>query len=223
MENKPVKRPQIKICGLTNIQEALGCATLGANAIGCVFYPKSPRNVDKEMAKDISMALYPEVKTVGVFVNATFDKIIETVERCFLGAVQLHGQETPELIAHLRAEKLTVIKGLYVQDTPSLEDASQFEASSFLVEHAKGKLPGGNAQEWNWEKARRFGDEHPFILAGGLSPENVAYALESSQPDAVDVSSGVEFKPGRKDLNKVEAFIRTVSQCNLTREVRRIF
>ena len=223
MKGKPENRPQIKICGLTNIQEALGCATLGANAVGCVFYPKSPRYVDEEMAKDIAMALYPEVKTVGVFVNETFDKIIETVDRCFLGAVQLHGQETPELIARLRAEKLSVIKGLYVQDAPSLEDAPKYKASAFLVEHGKGVLPGGNAQEWNWEKAKCFGDEYPFVLAGGLSPENIAYALESSQPDAVDVSSGVEYEPGRKDLNKVEAFIRTVFQCNLRREVRRIF
>lgn len=145
-------RPQVKICGITRAEEALGCIALGANAIGCVFYPKSPRHVTDEQAKKICMALPGEIIKVGVFVNETFSRIMDRVENCFITAVQLHGQESPELVSRLRKENLMVIKALFSEGKPTLNDVLNYNASAFLVECGKGVLPGGNALQWNWEK-----------------------------------------------------------------------
>jgi len=216
-------KPQIKICGLTVPEEALKCAALGANAIGLVFYPKSPRNLSENQAREITAVLPPHIKTVGVFVNETFSNIMRKVEYCGLNAVQLHGEESPELVSRLRGEHLIVIKGLYTDRSPFLAEASNYDASGFLIECGKGRLPGGNALTWNWGEAKPFGETYPLVLAGGLSPDNVSEAIAASQPDAVDISSGVEAAPGRKDLHKVELFINAVSRCSTGRKTRRIF
>ena len=215
--------PQVKVCGLKRVEEAVECATIGVNAIGLVFYPKSPRWVTEEEAKTISMALPEEVNKVGVFVDETFATIMRKVERCRLTAVQLHHRESPELVRRLRNEKLLVIKALFSEGIPSIENASEYDASAFLVECGQGVLPGGNALEWNWATAKKFGAKHPFILAGGLAADNVSDAIITSTPDAVDVSSGVEFKPGGKDLKKVKAFMDAVSKCSIEKTARRIF
>ncbi|GBC60530.1 phosphoribosylanthranilate isomerase [Desulfonema ishimotonii] len=215
--------PQIKICGLTNAEQALGCVAAGADAIGLVFYEKSPRNVTEEQARAICDALPEKVPGVGVFVNESFEFIMGKVKTCGLKAAQLHGQEGPEMVARLRESGLIVIKGLYVNKAPLLKEADDFDASGFLVECGKGKLPGGNAMTWNWGEVRGFGEDHPMILAGGLAPDNIAQAIDASQPDAVDISSGVESSPGQKDLDKVRAFMDGVLQSNLRREPRRIF
>jgi phosphoribosylanthranilate isomerase len=204
--------PRIKICGLTRVDEAEGCAKLGADAIGLVFFPKSPRHVTDEQALAISTAVLDKAKTVGVFVNASHDEILQKAEACRLSAVQLHGQESPDLVRRLSDAGLSVIKALFVDGTPSLSEADDYEVSAFLVECSKGPLPGGNAMEWNWGAAKEFGQTHPLILAGGLSPENVSRAVSSARPLAVDVSSGVEASPGRKDLKQVSAFIRAVQR-----------
>lgn len=216
-------KPQIKICGLTVPEEALKCAALGADAIGLVFYPKSPRNLSENQAKGITAILPRHVKTVGVFVNETFSNIMRKVEFCGLNAVQLHGQESPELVSRLRGENLVVIKGLYTERSPFLADASKYDASAFLIECGKGRLPGGNALTWNWGEAKPFGETYPLVVAGGLSPDNVSEAIAASQPDAVDVSSGVEAAPGSKDLHKAELFINAVSRSDAGRKIRRIF
>lgn len=217
--------PQIKICGLTRVNEAVSCSELGPDAIGLVFFEKSPRNVSIEQAKEISVNLPDAISKVGVFVNETFDFIMERVDKCFLDVVQLHGNESPDLVTKLKKENLTVIKCLYIESTPSLDTVSKYHASGYLVECAKGVLPGGNALSWNFQKAKDFGDTYPLILAGGLSPSNVTSAIESSLPDAVDVSSGVENEPGRKDISKIKAFIEAVSKASMEdkNNLRRIF
>lgn len=215
--------PQVKICGLTRVEEALDCVTLEADAIGCVFYPKSPRHLSDRLAGEICMAVQERVKTVGVFVNETFSSIMQRVEHCHLNAVQLHGQEPPELVLRLLKENLHVIKALFIDGKPSLKDVSRYHASAFLVECGRGRLPGGNALEWNWEQAKRFGENHPMIIAGGLTPENVCDAVEASAPHAVDVSSGVESVPGRKDSGKVGAFMSAVSRCSFKKNIIKIF
>jgi phosphoribosylanthranilate isomerase len=215
--------PQVKICGLTQVENALQCVALGADAIGCVFYPKSPRHLTDDQARKICLTVPEQVKTVGVFVNETFSNIMRRVERCHLKAVQLHGQESPELTRRLCKENLQVIKALFVDGKPSLENVSNYNASSFLVECGAGRLPGGNALEWNWERAKGFGAKHPLIIAGGLAPENVAHAVKVSAPHAVDVSSGVESAPGQKDLAKVAAFMEAVARCNLKNNLKKIF
>jgi len=205
--------PQIKICGLTRVDEAVGCVERGADAIGLVFFPKSPRHVTDSRALDISTAVSGKVKTVGVFVNADYDEIMRRVDACRLSMVQLHGQEPPDLVRRLSDMGLQVVKALFVNGIPSLAEGDHYPASAFLVECGKGILPGGNALTWNWRSAKNFGLKHPLILAGGLSSENIFEAVSDALPLAVDISSGVEHSPGRKDLQKVTAFIAAVKKC----------
>jgi phosphoribosylanthranilate isomerase len=202
--------PQLKICGLTRPREASRCARLGADAIGLVFFPKSPRNVSEDQARAVVAALPETVAAVGVFVDAGFSSIMSRVERCGLSMAQLHGREPARLASRLRAEGVGVIKALFVDGRPGLEEAATFDVDGYLVECARGPLPGGNAMAWDWGAARDFGGRHPLVLAGGLSPDNVADAIGAGLPSAVDVSSGVEASPGRKDPDKVARLIAAV-------------
>jgi len=205
------KSPAVKICGLTDPEEAAHCAELGADAIGLVFYPKSPRAVSIKTAKVVCSCLPDHILTTGVFVNRTYDDIMETAEACSLKAVQLHGKESPALVTRLKNSGLFVIKALFAEKQPFLENADQYStASALLVEYGRGVLPGGNAKAWNWERARGLPRDQMMILAGGLDPENIQNAIKAALPDAVDVSSGVESAPGKKDLLKVKTFIKNV-------------
>jgi phosphoribosylanthranilate isomerase len=202
--------PQVKICGLTKVDEAVKCAELGANAIGLIFYHKSPRFISDTRAHEICRALPGSVGKIGVFVDETFDGIMEKVFKCGLTGIQLHGMETPQLIDGLIRENLLVIKGLFVQKEPNISQVSLYKASAYLVECGKGKLPGGNAMTWDWSQAFDFGKKYPFILAGGLDPTNVVQAVNQCFPDAVDVSSGVEISPGQKNIQKIKDFISAI-------------
>lgn len=215
--------PQIKICGLTSPEEALKCAELGADAIGLVFYPKSPRYLTDRQASDISSILPEDKAVVGVFVNESYDTIMKKVDTCGLTAIQLHGSESPELVKRLVKHTLPVIKALYIQGEPNIKIADTYQASAFLVECAKGVLPGGNAMTWNWSSANQLKTDKPLLVAGGLSPDNIKEAIYACEPDVVDVSSGVEKEPGKKDLSRAEAFIRAVSDCNIKKTLRSIF
>lgn len=227
METK-LNIPQIKICGITSPEQAAQCADLGADAIGCVFFEKSPRHLTDEQARDICAAVAGKVQTVGVFVNASYETIMERVGFCGLSCVQLHGAESPELVTRLRRQGLIVIKALFGSKTPGLDTAPLYSAASaLLAECGSGVLPGGNAEAWNWSGARPVARHGPLVLAGGLSPGNVSDAVLAAMPDAADVSSGVEASPGIKDMKKVAAFITTVrqlfSQHTPDRILRRIF
>lgn len=217
------RMPQVKICGLKHVEEALACVKWGADAIGCVFYPPSPRFVTDAEAQAICRVLPSGVTGLGVFVDESFAGIMERVGRCGLKGVQLHGRESAELVQQLVREGLTVIKGVYVNGTPSLAGAESFGASAYLVECGGGVLPGGNARQWDWGAALDFASKYPTILAGGLNPDNVAQAIAAAAPDAVDVSSGVEAVPGRKDLDKVRRFLEAVSRTRCSRKLRKIF
>ena len=209
--------PQVKICGITRIEDAAACVELGADALGFVFFPKSPRNVSDETARDIIRQLPGTVDKVGVFVNASFSGIMKKVDTCGLTVVQLHGQEPPDLVGRLVAKKLLVVKALFSKKTPFLADASKYQASAYLVECGKGVLPGGNALAWNWAEARELSIHFPLILAGGLTPENVGRAILDAQPHAVDVSSGVELRPGIKDEQKISLFLKAVDTSGASR------
>ena len=202
--------PQVKICGLTRPLEAAHCAALGADAIGLVFFPKSPRHVTDDQARAVVAAVPQTVAAVGVFVNAPFSSIMARVEHCGLSMVQLHGRESTGLATRLTAEGVGVIKALFVDGRPDLEDSPGFDVDAFLVECARGPLPGGNAMTWNWGAARDFGRRHPLVLAGGLTPENADTAIGAGLPAGIDVSSGVEASPGRKDLKKVARLVAAV-------------
>lgn len=226
IEHKPAGSryiPQVKICGFTKIDDAVESARLGADAIGLVFYSKSSRFVTDEQARKICLALPGKMKITGVFVDADFKSIMQKVERCGINAVQLHGNEPQELAESLMKEGLVVVKALFLEKKPSFEDAANYNASAFLAELGKGLLPGGNALSWDWEKAKKMTGKYPYILAGGLTPENVCQAVSLCLPDAVDVSSGVESAPGIKDIMKIKQFIINVKGCSLPDGKWRIF
>lgn len=215
--------PQIKICGLTDVEQAVACAAAGADAIGLVFFEKSPRNVTIETAAAISSALPDTVIATGVFVNESIQFIMDRVNKCGLKAVQLHGNESPEVVSFLKKKNIVVIKALYLESTPEVDRISDYDADAFLVECAKGVLPGGNALSWNFSRVSDLQSDKPLIIAGGLSPDNITEAIDSSHADMVDVSSGVESSPGVKDINKVKAFISNVNACTVNKQFRRLF
>ncbi len=203
---------RVKICGITNPEDASLAAALGADALGFIFYPKSPRFVRPEAARDIIRGLPPLVLTVGVFVDEEAGLVREMAEKAGLDWVQLHGQESPEYCHTLsrRVIKVFRVKGdeIYAQIS-----AYQGAAQAFLLDTFKPGIPGGTGETFDWEVARQAKEYGPIILAGGLTPENVAQAIGVAQPAAVDVASGVEKEPGQKDPEKLRAFIESVKMA----------
>lgn len=226
---QPRTFPQVKICGLTDADEAAACAALGADAIGLVFYPPSPRHVSVARAARIVAALPPGVTAVGVFVDPAPALLADIIVRCRLGAVQLHGAESQVLIDRLRnGFNGLILKALFAAKAPRLVDAGRYHGAAFLVECGRGSQPGGNALAWEWGAVADFARRHPILLAGGLDPDNVGRAIAAARPDGVDVSSGVEAAPGRKDLDRVARFVDAVRQSGALYEaeglpLRRVF
>lgn len=221
-----MKAIQIKVCGLTEPKTAQACAALGIDAVGLVFYAKSPRFVSDRRAAEIASAVAGKAAVVGVFVDDPFDVIMEKVRRCNLTAVQLHGREPPADVMRLKRAGLAVIKGLFKEREPTFERTDVYDPTAFLFECGRGRLPGGNARIWDWSATSRVRTDRPLIVAGGLSPANVDQAISLGQPDGVDVSSGVEAAPGIKDLDQIKAFIAAVRDALPTggnQEARRIF
>ena len=220
------KSIQVKICGLTDARTAAECVALGVDALGLVFYPKSPRCVSDAQAKEIAAAAGGRAAVIGVFVDQTVAKILSIAERIGLSGVQLHGRETPADVLTLKKEGLIVLKALFQKREPSFQAASRYGPSAFLLECGGGRLPGGTAQTWDWGAAKRMATEVAVILAGGLTAANVGHAVDRARPDAVDVSSGVEMSPGIKDMAKIESFVTAVAGSASTgtgRKPRRIF
>jgi phosphoribosylanthranilate isomerase/indole-3-glycerol phosphate synthase/phosphoribosylanthranilate isomerase len=206
----------VKICGLTLVDNALDCVDAGADIIGLVFFEKSPRHVSMAKARKIARALPKEVPVCGVFVDETFDTIMQIVSACDLKIVQLHGAETPELADRLSAQNLVVTKAFFAARPPGLCDTEQYKSADFcLAEYGKGILPGGNAETWDYDQALDMAKKVRLMLAGGLTCENVADAVSRIRPHAVDVSSGVEKAKGIKDISKVKDFIRAAKSIHL--------
>lgn len=204
------KRPvKVKVCGTTRLKDALWAVECGADAIGFIFYKKSPRSVTPKTAKEICSKLPPFVNRVGVFVNETAEKINRIVERCGLNVVQLHGDESP---AFCRKIKTRVVKAVRVKDSASLKELSKYEVDGFLLDTYKPDQWGGTGKVFDWELAERANKYGPVIIAGGLKPRNVKAAIKKVQPYGVDVSSGVEESPGKKDPKKVKAFLKAVRE-----------
>lgn len=196
---------RVKICGITNVEDALQACACGADALGLVFYAKSPRRVTPEQACAIIQALPPLVTTVGLFVNEDPQRIRETAGFCGLDVFQLHGDER---VAECDFAPRRTIKALRVQNAASLVGHQEYRTSALLLDAWVAGAYGGTGQCFNWELAAGVARQRPVILAGGLTPENVAAAVSAVRPYGVDVSSGVESAPGRKDPAKVAAFIR---------------
>jgi phosphoribosylanthranilate isomerase len=200
----------VKVCGITTVEDGLAAARLGADAVGLVFWPRSPRWVDRDKAREISRALPPFVLRVGVFLDAAPEVVARTAEEVGLDVLQLHGRESPEEVAQLPRR---VIKAVRVGPGFSPEEALRYEgrAAGILLDTKTDGSPGGTGQTFDWSLARQVREKTSFlVLAGGLTAENVHVALNAVRPDVVDVSSGVESSPGRKDPDKMRAFLEAV-------------
>jgi phosphoribosylanthranilate isomerase len=204
----------VKVCGITRAQDALAAVQAGARAIGFVFYGLSPRAISPGAAYEIARQLPKEVKKVGVFVNAKRDVIEDTGRRAGLDIFQLHGDEPPEDCVGLSRR---VVKAVKLATSRDLEKLEPFrgKVQAFLVDAATSELRGGTGQVADWNLARRARAYGRVILAGGLSAANVAQALRQVQPDGLDVSSGVESAPGKKDPRRLKAFFEAVKRWEL--------
>lgn len=195
---------KVKICGITNLEDALFAAEVGADALGFVFYARSPRCIGPDRAREIILRLPPFVTKVGVFVNEELDRVREIMAHCHLDYAQLHGDEPPEQVAALAPRAIRAVR---VRSAADVERLSAYQAAAYLLDAYHPTKPGGTGETWDWElaaAAKRYG---PVILAGGLTPDNVAAAIKRVHPYAVEVSSGVEAAPGIKDHQKVRCFI----------------
>lgn len=196
---------KIKICGITELDDALHAVDCGADALGFVFYERSPRAVTPHKAQAIIAQLPPFVTVVGLFVNEDPRIIQDVADHCHLDVIQYHGDETPETV---RKAPRRSIRALRIREDATLEGLEAYPASGLLIDAWVTGAFGGTGVLSNWEIAAEIAKKHPLILAGGLSPENVAAAIQTVCPYGVDVSSGVEYAPGRKDKKKVAAFIK---------------
>jgi phosphoribosylanthranilate isomerase len=195
---------RIKICGLTNIKDAMNAVEAGADALGFVVYAQSPRAITPQTVKAIIARLPPFVTTVGVFANPTETELREAFDDWGLAVAQLQGDEPPELCNRFPGR---VIKAIRVKDKKTIEMMCYYTVRAFVLDTFRLDQLGGTGEtfDWSWAKqAKRFG---PVILAGGLTPDNVARAIRTVRPIGVDVSSGVEKTVGKKDPRKVKKFI----------------
>jgi phosphoribosylanthranilate isomerase len=200
---------KVKICGITNAEDALVAVKAGVDALGFIFYEHSPRYVTPDMVKAITNGLPPFVTTVGVFVNVPVPQIHEVVQSCGLHAVQLHGDEPPEYCDQIEH---AVIKAVRVKDASFQTDIAPYRVHAVLLDTYAPDKYGGTGSTFDWALIKQI--SHRFILSGGLTSKNVSEAIRQVRPYAVDTGSGVEASPGRKDHDKIRAFIKAVRQID---------
>lgn len=197
----------VKICGITRQEDALAAADLGASAVGLVFWRRSPRYIDPDRAAAIARTLPSSVKAVGVFVNQPREEVNAIAASVGLGAVQLHGDETPEYAAGMTRP---VIKAVVLSESQA-EIETWPEDVMLLVDAHDLSLRGGTGKTTDWKAAAALAKDRRVLLAGGLTPENVAQALALVRPFGIDVSSGVESAPGVKDHERLKALFAAVA------------
>jgi phosphoribosylanthranilate isomerase len=208
---------QVKICGITTAEDALMAAEAGADLLGLVFYPPSSRYVTADRACQIAEAVrgsLSPVRLVGVFVDVEPAAIRSVMDSCGLDVAQLHGSESPEVVAELTNDGMRVFKAFRIRDAGSLREIPLYAVSAYLLDTYVRGQPGGTGHTFNWALAERAKAHGPILLAGGLTQDNVAQAIAAVRPWAVDVSSSVEGSPGRKDAGKVLRFISAVKQAD---------
>ncbi len=202
------------MCGTTSLKDAMAAVDAGVDGLGFIFYEKSPRNVDPEVAQVIIEQLPPFVDTVGVFVNRDREEVEEIIRYCRLGYAQLHGDESAKYCERLArfAAPCQVLKALRVGEHLQAGDIAPYNehVKGFLLDTFQKDLVGGTGRSFDWSIIERLALKKSFILAGGLDADNVAAAIEAVHPYAVDVNSGVEKSPGKKDHELIKAFVRTV-------------
>jgi phosphoribosylanthranilate isomerase len=206
-------RVKVKICGITSLADGIAAAEAGADALGFVFYEPSPRCITVEAAAALVRHLPPVVLKVGVFVNAPEDLVVRTLRECGLNLLQFHGDEPPEYCLQFG---LMSMKAFRVRGADSLQTLRNYPTDAWLLDAYAPDKPGGTGDTFNWDRALEaqiWG--RPIFLAGGLTPENVAEAVRRVRPYGVDVSSGVEAAPGRKDHAKIRAFIQAAKSVEV--------
>ena len=199
---------KVKICGITSAADAEAAVQAGADALGLMFFPGSPRYISLGTAQDIARRLPAHILRTGVFANPDPSEVFAAIQVCQLNLLQFHGAETPEFCLQFG---LMTMKAFPMKNADSLLALSAYQTDAFLLDsHVAGK-PGGTGETFNWDlalEAKKLGK--PIFLAGGLTPQNVAEAVRRTQPFGVDVSSGVEQSPGKKDAGKMRDFIAAV-------------
>jgi phosphoribosylanthranilate isomerase len=205
---------RVKICGITNVEDARAAVELGAWAIGMIFHQQSPRRCQLEEAAAIAAALRRKVELVGVFVNAPLDEVMVVLESVPLTIVQLHGDEGPSYCDEARRRTgLKLMKAARVRDGAAVRALSAYRTDFHLMDsHVPGTW-GGTGQRFDWKLAAEHPREPPLVLSGGLDSDNVSEAIEVARPFAVDVASGVEAEPGRKDPEKLKRFFDSVERA----------
>ena len=202
---------KVKICGITNVEDARAAVEAGADLLGFVFAEQSPRCVTVEQAAEIARVVPPFVLRVGLFINAPTELVMEAMMRCGLQLLQFHGEETPEYCLQFGTMSM---KAFRVKDAETIRTLPDFPTDAWLLDAFVPGQRGGTGHSFNWDlaiEAVKLGK--PVFLAGGLTPENVAEAVRRVQPYGVDVSSGVESAPGKKDHAKVRAFIEAAKSA----------
>jgi phosphoribosylanthranilate isomerase len=204
---------KIKICGIKTVDDALAAMDAGADLIGFNFYPRSPRSIDVGQCRDIMsvMRKYSQITYVGVFVNASAEEVRATLETAALTLAQLHGDETSEMVRSLDGKGFKAFRGV----PQSLDGFARNDAPALLVDASVRGAYGGTGDIADWSAAAALAQYHPLLLAGGLTPENVAAAVRQVRPWGVDVASGVESAPGVKDPVKMKAFVQAVKRVDL--------
>lgn len=200
---------KVKICGLNTPESMTAAIEAGADFVGLVFYPTSPRYIDMEVATYLAHYVPEHVKICGLFVNEKDEKLAEILSNVRIDMMQFHGDETPKRLADIKSSfKKPIIKAISINDTADLEQIDAFKTvSDWYLLDAPG---GGTGQSFDWSLLDGFQFPKPWMLAGGLTPENVGMAIKNVKPDAVDVSSGVESARGVKDTDKIHSFIQAV-------------
>ena len=199
----------IKICGIKTLPDALAAIEAGADYLGFNFYPKSIRFIEKSTCAEITPVLkreHPHIKLVGVFVNSSVEEIKDILQTCHLDLAQLHGDETPETFAQLIPYAFRAFRGIPESNT----GYERNESPLMLIDAAVKGIYGGSGVTADWTAAAELAKKYPLLLAGGLTPENVADAVRQVRPWGVDVASGVESAPGEKDAGKMSAFVKAV-------------
>lgn len=200
---------KVKICGITNLEDALAAFFSGADAIGFVFYKKSPRYIDPLKVRNISRILPKKLIKVGVFVDEKESKIKSISKMCDLDMLQFHGSESPEFCSRFKGYK--VIKAFRVKDKLELEELKKYKIFACLFDAFSKNKVGGTGKKFNWNLLpKKSKIKHPVFLSGGLSAKNIKSALKEVNPDWVDLSSSVEYKPGKKNHKKIKSFIKII-------------
>ena len=196
----------VKVCGITNPEDASVAAEAGADAIGLLF-AESPRRVSVEQAREISAAIPEGVLKVGVFVDEEPKEVLRVAREAGLDVAQLHGDETQEAVAKIRAGGLRVMKALRVRNAEALAEIEGYEADLFLLDAYSEKARGGTGERFDWGLAKSLGERGNIVVSGGLGPENVREAIEFFEPYGVDASSSLEDAPGKKNHERVRRFV----------------